>query len=128
MNTETFNFNNSFSKDSVYLELQIQKVEQVSNTSFVDYSTLKVKRVNRTRKLFGNLTYHLDMDNSYKESFKFYKKSGSGYQLLPYKLIEKPFCDFNRQDEFIYPDFAAALNLPEYMPCPLAKVRKCLGF
>lgn len=46
------------------MDIALDSFKQLSDTSLVDWTTLKVKRVKKERKLFGNMTFHVDLPNS----------------------------------------------------------------
>lgn len=50
------------------------------------------------------------------------KKTGSGYNVLPFK-IEKPICAFFAEDQYFYEDMVKFSTVPEKMPCPIPVVK-----
>lgn len=105
-----------------YLEVQIQYLEQLDEPTYVDYSKLKVRKVNGTRKIFGNVTCHIPLDNTYLCEALVYIKQGGQYRLMPYKLPKKGVCDVHNEDKYFYPDLVAASDFPMPYPCPLPTV------
>lgn len=106
-----------------YLEIDLQKIEQIGETKYLDCSALKIRKENKTRKVFGNLTLHHDLGNDVLVESQIFKKSGSGYQLMPYRLPKKPFCDAVNQGKYIYPEIAEMSSFPSPpISCPMPKV------
>lgn len=104
------------------MDIEVQRLEQLNGTNWADWSNLKTRRVDKDRKLFGNITIHTDIDNSYLIEFRTYKKQGGEYRLLPYRLPKKKFCDAIRDDDVVYPDLAAVSDFEMPAPCPYKKV------
>lgn len=55
------------------------------------------------------------------------KKTGSGYNMLPYK-VEKPACDFFTEETYFYPDLVKFSTFPDEMPCPVPSVSKLIEY
>lgn len=112
---------------SAYIEIDIQKFDQRSGECLVDSTGLKIRKENKTRKIFGKVVILQDVGNDVIAEIKLFKKSGSGYQLLPYRIPPKPFCDTINKGSYLYPEIAAMSDFPEQpIPCPLPKVRTAL--
>jgi hypothetical protein len=106
----------------------------------MDWRGLKIRRMNKTRKLMGDLIYHATLDNSYIGSAGIYKKQGGEYRLMPYtisfivtRLIvtkdasaytipKMGFCDFLNADKYFVKDIVDASNYPYPFPCPFPNV------
>lgn len=114
--------NLAFSKAFGFMDLELQRFEQLNGTDFSDWSQLKVRRVNKDRKFVGNITVHTALLNFYEMEFQFYKKQGGGYRLLPYRIPKKAFCDTFRDDVYFYPELVAASDFEMPPPCPIKKV------
>jgi hypothetical protein len=78
--------------------------------------------VNKTRKVVGNVTYHVPLDDSFIAVTNLYKKQGGEYRLTPYTLPKKGFCDFINSDEHFIGDVVKNSNFPYPFPCPFPKV------
>jgi hypothetical protein len=89
---------------------------------FVDWSQLKVRKMNKTRKMAGNVTYHVPLDNSFITFSNLYKKQGGEYRLMPYTLPKEGFCDFMGSDKYFTADLVKASNFPYPFPCPFPAV------
>lgn len=103
------------------LELRFDKVDHVGTTEYVDATSLKIKRVEKDRKLFGKFIVKVPLNNSVQVKVSAFSKTGSGWNLLPYK-IEKPACNFFTDDKYFYPDLVNFSNFPLPMPCPIPAV------
>ena len=79
----------------------MDRFEQLeADTSIVDYSDLKVRKVNKTlRAIFGAAHHHVPFGNEYELEVLVYMKQGGEYRLLPYKKTRTPFCEFCKSDE-----------------------------
>lgn len=110
---------------SAYIEIDVQTYEQQGEATYLDYSNLKVRKdaKTKTRKIYGNITQHIALDNSYMAEAYVYVKQGGEYRLLPYKVPAKGFCDFNNDDVYYYPEFSGASDYPMPYPCPCPAVR-----
>lgn len=116
-----------FAQGSGYLEIDIQRIEQLSDKKYFDVSGLKIRKHNKTRKIYGNATLHIDLGNDVLPEIKAYKKSGGEYRLLPYKMPKTPFCEGINGDSYFYPEFAQTSSFPKQpVPCPMPKVWKYL--
>jgi len=108
-----------------YFDFQVQQcIQNGGNKSLVDYSDLKVRRHNGTRKLYGSVVYHIPMGNSYDAQGFAYFKQGGEYRLIPFQVPKKPFCNFFFDELYFYPEFIKASDFPEpdEKNCPLAAV------
>jgi hypothetical protein len=100
----------------------MQRTEQLSDSTYLDYKGLKIRKHEGYRKIFGNVTHHIDMDNSYDTMVDLYLKQGGEYRMLPYKLKRSPLCDFYSGDKFFYEDMTKTVSYPFPFVCPLKKV------
>lgn len=107
------------------MEIEIQNAAQTfgDKDNFLDFSELKVKKINKTtRGMFGKIIQHVTLDNSYTVSVNALAKQGGEYRPLPYK-VEKGACDFCKEDEFLYPELVATSDIPDPLPCPILAVK-----
>lgn len=109
-------------KVSGYLEIDLKLVEQLNDRTFFDYSNLKIRKVNKTRQVIGNVTYNIPLDDTFVSSISIYIKQGNQYRLMPYKLPKKPNSEFYNDDKIFYPEIAAVSDLPFPYPNPLPVV------
>jgi hypothetical protein len=84
--------------------------------------------MNKTRKLVGNVTYHVPVDNSYIAITNLYKKQGGEYRMMPYTLPKKGYCDFVNSEKLFVEDLIKASNFPYPFPCPFPKVGQIVNF
>lgn len=112
---------------SGYLELDIQRFEQLSDAKYVDISGLKIRKHNKTRKVYGNVTMHFDWaGNEVLGEIRAFKKSGGEYRLLPYKLPRTPVCKALNEDIYFYPEMTEMSSFPKKpISCPQPKVNIC---
>lgn len=95
---------------------------QLNEPTYIDYTKLKVRKVNKMRKVFGNTTFHLDLDNTCMVEGLIYVKQGGEYRLMPYKLNKKGICDLHNDDKFFYPELWEVSDWKNPCPCPIPKV------
>lgn len=82
--------NSNLSQIFAYFELDLQKFEQVeADIRFFDWSELKLKKENRTRKLFGQMKYFVPADNSFQVEMTSFTKQGGEYRKLPFRVARK---------------------------------------
>lgn len=77
-----------------YVEVNLIELKQIGDTEFIDATTLKLKKENKTKKVFGKMTFKQFFDNTHFIEATTYKQQGGEYRLMPYKLHPQPFCDF----------------------------------
>lgn len=104
------------------MEIDLQRVEQLNELTYVDYSKLFIRKVNRTRKMFGNVTVHVPLDNNDIAEVAFYVKQAGEYRLMPYRLPKKGICDFLKEDKYLYPELTEYSSFPLPAPCPYPAV------
>lgn len=46
------------------MDVSVDRFVQLGDTTKADWTALKIKRVQKDRKIFGNMTYHVDLPNS----------------------------------------------------------------
>lgn len=105
--------------------MEVRDFKQLEGFSNMDFSNLKVKKVNRTsRMLIGTIVVPTpDIDNSVKADFVFHQKQGGEYRKLPYSLPPKSLCEFCNEDIYFYPEVVAVSDFPRPLPCPLPQVK-----
>jgi hypothetical protein len=120
-----------FLQQVCYVELIVDKIEQRygDQHTFQDWSNIKVKKVNKTRTILGNATFHVPTDNSYKISNSLYKLQGGEYRLTPFQYPKMGFCDILSKDVYFMPDLAKVSDFSYPFVCPLpavSEVKICL--
>lgn len=101
-------------------------MEQLSDTTYADYSGLKVRKHNGTRKMYGNVTFKVPIDNTFTREMVSFIKQGGEYRLLPYKFPSMPFCAFLQNDVFFYEEVCNYTDFIYPAPCPFEAVRSLL--
>jgi hypothetical protein len=107
-----------------YVEIELETAEQIlgDTKNFLDWRELKIRKMNKTRKVVGNVTYHASIDNSYVAVTTLYKKQGGEYRLMPYTLPKMGYCDFLNSDKYFVKDIVESSNFPYPFPCPFPNV------
>jgi hypothetical protein len=72
----------------------------------MDFTTLKIKRVNKTRVFYGKIVHHVEFDDTFIMTENILKKQGGEYRLLPFKVDATPACSFYQQDKVVYSELA----------------------
>ena len=105
---------------SSYIEIDLLQSEQLAGDreNFVDFSKLSVKKIKGVRGLFGNATYHVQLNNTFRAKASLYIKQGGEYRKMPYRLPEKGVCDFFNEDDIFYPELSQKSNFMKPVPCP----------
>lgn len=132
-----------------YFDVQLDRIEQLySDLEYCDWSGLKVRKVNKTRSIIGEIKFFKPFGNDIMTEGKAYKKQGNEYRLLPFHLPQEPYCDIAVKDStlfnynlpihfnnisalvYIYPDMAKGSDLPEDVManCPLTPVILLISF
>lgn len=111
-----------------YVDLILDRTEQTSGDTknFLDWTDVKVKKINKTRMIIGKAIYQVPLDNSYLIDTSVYKMQGGDYKLTPFKLPLLGFCDSLKEEKYFVADLAKHSELPYPVPCPLPKVIKYL--
>lgn len=99
----------------------MEKLEQTGSTDFIDSTAVRVRRDGKLRKIYGKIIVKQQLNNSFVAKGRIFMKTGSGWNLLPYK-VDKPVCDFYNDDKFFYPELCKISDFPCPMPCPLPMV------
>jgi hypothetical protein len=91
---------------------------------FVDFTTLKARKVNKTSRGFiGTIKILIpDMNNDWKVAFFLHKKQGGEYRKLPYNRPLTGICTEMSLDKFVMPEILIAFKAPNPMPCPFPQV------
>ncbi|KAL7014671.1 hypothetical protein ACKWTF_016052 [Chironomus riparius] len=92
----------------------------------MDWSDVKVKKINKTRSIVGEVTFHQAVGNEIMLDGVAYVKQGGEYRVMPYKKPKKPLCQFFEDNDYVYPKLAEASDFPLDIKanCPLKKVKK----
>jgi Protein of unknown function (DUF1091) len=106
-----------FLQVSAYFDIILDRIECSADTDFMECSSLKVKRVQKQRLMFGNVSIFTPLDNNVIIQLIPYKKQGGEYRKMPYKINE-PFCDVVQRDEYFYDDLCANSTFLKDRPCP----------
>lgn len=105
------------------MEVILQYCEQLEGQEFLDWTNVKVKKLNKTtRGLDGSLIFHIPLDDSLEVEGRLYMKQGGEYRLLPYKSSKDGICSFVQADKFFYKEATAASDFEFPFPCPLPSV------
>jgi hypothetical protein len=107
-----------------YIDVEVREFRQISGAEVVEFSALKIKKLNRTAQgMFINFTLKAaDIDNDMQVAVKLSKKQGGEYRQLPYKLPPSDLCDFFNEDKYAMPDLVKVSNVPYPLPCPAPQV------
>lgn len=105
------------------MDFEITYVEQFEGGEYMDWTSLKVKKINKTmRGLFGNHTTLIPFDNTFEADIIVFKKQGGEFRKLPYRIPRTKYCDVFVADIYFYQDLVASSDFPEVFPCPLPVV------
>ncbi|KAL7020228.1 hypothetical protein ACKWTF_011423 [Chironomus riparius] len=107
--------------ENKYFEIIPDRIECLLESPETGYWHLKVRKVNKTRAIFGYISFFKPMGDGIELDAKALKKQGGEYRYLPYRLPRLPFCPFCSEDDYIYKQFALDSDLPEDIEnhCPL---------
>jgi hypothetical protein len=97
-------------------------MKQTSNTTYLDYTKLKIRKINKTRMIVGEMTVNREIDNTFLGQASIYVKQGNEYRLMPYRLPPKGFCDTHNEDIYFFPQVVEASDWTLPLPCPPAIV------
>ncbi|CAO1364467.1 unnamed protein product [Diamesa tonsa] len=93
-----------------------------NDTSFIDASGLKVRKVNRTQHVISGPFYvNVPIGNEYTYITYSYKKGGNEFKKLPYKFGPLPFCQYVDEEKLFFEAIRAASDLPPKGTCPWPK-------
>lgn len=125
----TFTFINfSHGQVDAYFEVEIQYIEQLDDKKFADISKLKVRKVDKIRRVYGQVEFKISLDNSNTVEIIAFKKQGGEYRRLPYRIPSGRFCDFYEEgsqgDVMFYQHMANLSTLPYPAPCPYPNVSR----
>lgn len=82
-----------------YFDVDLDRFEILEqDSSIIDWSSLKIRKVNKNRSLVGDMKVHATLDNDVIIQVKGYKKQGGEYRLMPYKVQPTPLCEFVEND------------------------------
>jgi hypothetical protein len=99
-------------------------MKQISGFENVDWTGVRVKKINRTARAIVGTVQILKpkLDNDVKVEVQLFKKQGGEYRKLPYNFPRASFCDAVNNDVYLYPDFVEQTDFTRPMPCPVEKV------
>jgi hypothetical protein len=106
---------------SAHLDVILDRFSCESDPNFMNCNNLKVQRVDRSRLLFGNLTYLVSMDDSYTMRVNSLVKQGGEYRYLPYKS-EGTVCRNLGWGPAGYKELTQHSTFPYPLPCPIPSV------
>lgn len=86
-----------------FFDIQIDRFEDIfTDPKYFNYSTVKVRKVNKTRSIVGEMVNLQPIGNDVLGGGNLYKKQGNEYRLMPYKVQMVPLCDALINDGEIY--------------------------
>lgn len=86
-----------------YFDVQLDRIEQLfADPEYCDWSGLKVRKVNKTRSIIGEIKNFKPFGNDVMTEGKAYKKQGNEYRLLPFHLPQEPYCDIMSRDSNLF--------------------------
>ncbi|CAO1407379.1 unnamed protein product [Diamesa hyperborea] len=104
-----------------YLDVTVTRGEVMKgDSSYIDFSQLRVKKINREHVIIGNGTFLKDIGNDVQCKIVLYKKQGGEYRLTQFKIPVKGFCDFWDTETFLVPDLQNSCEL-----CPMQDEKHC---
>ncbi|CAO1397777.1 unnamed protein product [Diamesa tonsa] len=104
-----------------YLDVTVTRGEVMKgDSSYIDFSQLKVKKINREHVIIGNGTFLKDIGNDVQCKILLSKKQGGEYRLTQFKIPVKGFCDFWDTETFLVPDLQNSCEL-----CPMQDEKHC---
>lgn len=72
--------------------------------------------------MFGKFLIYQSFDDTYTGKTVAFVKTGSGWNLMPFK-VEKPLCVFHNEDIYFYKEVAAVSDFEFPTPCPMQNVK-----
>lgn len=77
-----------------YFDVQLDRFEQLyADPEYGDWSGIKVRKVNKTRSIIGEMKFFKPIGNDMIMEGLSYKKQGNEYRLMPYHRAKEGFCD-----------------------------------
>lgn len=105
------------------MEVDLRNCEQTKgDSSIIDFTDLKVVKLNRTRGISGKAIYHVPLDESFLGESIIAIKQGGEYRLLPFHLEKQALCRAIGKS-YAYPDLVAASDFPNPAQCPFPNVK-----
>lgn len=111
-----------------------------NDTTFADFTRLRVKKINRTTHVFlGDAITFVDFGNDYtvnhllnilnllikflkfKIEANIYQKQGNQYRKMPYNIKKAKYCDFVANDIHFYDQLLEVSDFPAKGVCPWPK-------
>jgi hypothetical protein len=102
--------------------MELQRVEQIGDTSCVDFTNLKIRKNDGKRKMFGFVHFKGLFDDDVKVVAQAYTKQGGEYRRLPYKIAKKGICAFCKEDSYFLEEMSRDSNFSLPFKCPFANV------
>lgn len=103
----------------------LDRIEQIGTKDYIE-SFVKIRKAGKDRKMFGKIFFKQPLNDSVIIKLGVSKKTGSGYNVMPFK-VEKPLCEFFAEDKYFYKDLVKFSTFPDPMPCPMPVVRTQTG-
>ena len=91
-----------------------------TDSAFADFSKLRLKKVNRTHSLVGDVTYFQELNNDLKLKVLLFKKQGGQYRLTQFKTPVQGICDFYNSDKFVVEELQKSCD-----KCPRQADKQC---
>ncbi|KAL7014669.1 hypothetical protein ACKWTF_016050 [Chironomus riparius] len=105
-----------------YFDVQLDHVEQIyADKKYTDWSGVKIKKINKTRSMFGEVVFYQALGNEIMIQGNGYMKQGGEYKQMPYRVPKTPLCQFFDDDVYVYPKLAEKSDFPSDVKanCPL---------
>lgn len=82
-----------------YFDIQLDRFEVLyADPKVVEFNNIKVRKINKTRSIIGNISYHVPIDENMICITKVLKKQGNEYKYLPYRVPPTGLCEVFRSD------------------------------
>lgn len=101
------------------MDLDIQRTEQLNEPTYVDFTKVYLRKVNKTRKMFGNVTLNIPIDNTFYAYGQLFRKQGGEYRLMPFRIPKMALCDFVSDEKLYYPELCEYSDFEDPFKCPL---------
>jgi hypothetical protein len=102
-----------------YIEVDVRSIETLEgDKSIVDLTYLKIRKINKTRMIIGNITVNTPIDDSFIMGVLAFVKQGNEYRKMPYRIPPKKMCQFIKDDDYFYEELTQKSSLPMPAPCP----------
>ena len=82
-----------------YFDVQMDRFELLfQDTNCVDVSSIKIRKVNKTRSIVGDIKLMVPFDDDVIIESKGLKKQGGEYRQMPYHVQPTKLCEFIAKD------------------------------